>query len=229
MSSSFLPRRLNLERILQAAIQLTDQQGIDALSMRKLAQSLQVEAMSLYHHVRNKDVLLDKMVDAIIAEMPLPSPEHNWQEALRQRMLAAYQILQQHPWATQLIVSRLNIGPAMLRYLDASLQCLYEAGFDYQLADRALNALDSYLYGFALQQFNFPLEPTEYTQAARQFLPMIDPKRYPHFYGLTQLISTETYSGLADFDFGLNLMLDSLSHCLKANGGDSRLKTFFSD
>ena len=198
------------ERVLQAAIHLADKEGIESVSMRKLAQQLGVEAMSLYNHVANKDDVLDGMADLVVAKIELPEPGGDWKKAIRKRAHSAHEVLLRHPWASMLIVSRLNIGPAMLRYVNATLGCLREAGFSYQLADRAWNAIDSHIYGFTLQELNFPLERSDYASAARGFLPMLPAEQYPYMRELTQLVADGAHQGVHQFEFGLELLLDGL-------------------
>ncbi|MFI6173063.1 TetR/AcrR family transcriptional regulator C-terminal domain-containing protein [Nocardia sp. NPDC051052] len=205
---------LNREKVLHTAVQFADEHGLAALSMRKLAQTLGVEAMSLYNHVTNKDDLLDGIADLVVAEMGVPEIGGDWKAAMRARAIAAHEVLLRHPWANGLIGTRLNVGPAMLRYVDATVGCLRAAGFSYPLADRAWNALDSHIYGFTLQQVNFPLQPDEYASAAQQFLPLIPADRFPYMNALSQLVIDGKHTGIADFSFGLNLILDGLERLL---------------
>lgn len=201
---------LTRERVLRAALGLADQEGLDALSMRKLAKVVGVEAMSLYNHVANKDDLLDGLCDLVVAEMYVPRADGDWRGELRRRAVSAHEVLLRHRWATGLIGSRINVGPAMLRYVDATLGCLIAAGFTYEQADHAWNALDSHTYGFTLQAINFPLDPADYATAATEFLPLIPPETHPHMHALATLVSTGSHSGTADFTFGLDLLLDGL-------------------
>ncbi|WP_159842793.1 TetR/AcrR family transcriptional regulator C-terminal domain-containing protein [Nocardia sp. CY41] len=205
---------LTRDAVLRAAVRLADEHGLAALSMRRLAQTLGVEAMSLYNHVRNKDDLLDGIADLVIAEMAPPAVGGDWKAALRARSISAHEVLLRHPWATGLIGTRINVGPAMLRYIDATVGCLREAGFSLPEADRAWNALDSHLYGFTLQELNFPLQPAEYSSAAQQFLTLIPAEEYPHMNALAQLVIDGKHSGIADFGFGLELILDGLERLL---------------
>ncbi|PIQ22975.1 TetR family transcriptional regulator [bacterium (Candidatus Blackallbacteria) CG17_big_fil_post_rev_8_21_14_2_50_48_46] len=202
--------RLTRERVLQAAVQLADSQGIAALSMRKLAETLEVEAMSLYNHVANKEEVLHGMVELIMAEIERPEPGKDWQAEIRKRAHSAHIALMRHPWASHLLVSGMNIGPQMLAYVNATLGCLREAGFSYALADRAWNAIDSHIYGFTLQKLNFPLEPSEYAQAASGFLPLLAEADLPYLKALTEMVSTGQHKGLHDFSFGLELLLEGL-------------------
>lgn len=199
---------------MQAAIAIADTQGIDALSMRKLAQELGVEAMSLYNHVANKDEVLDAITDLVVGEIALPAPGSDWKSAMRARAISAHAVLRKHPWASMLIVSRMNVGPSMLRYVDSTIGALREGGFSFQLADRAWNALDSHVYGFTLQQLNFPLETTEYAEAAAGFLPMLPAEQYPHMHELTTRVAAGTHDGVPNFEFGLELLLDGLEALL---------------
>jgi AcrR family transcriptional regulator len=201
---------LNRERVLRAAIELADAQGLPALSMRSLATLLDVQAMSLYNHVSNKDDILDGMVDLVVSEIEVPSAAVPWRVAMRARAHSAHAVLLRHPWACALLMSRMNIGPYMLRYIDATLGCLWQAGFTLPQADHAWNALDSYIYGFTLQKLNFPLKAEEYSAMAASFLPALPAERYPSMRALTELVATRQHNGLHDLDFGLELILAGL-------------------
>lgn len=207
---------LSRERILVTAMRLADKGGIESLSMRKVAQELGVKAMSLYNHVANKDDMLDGIVDLVVSEIEVPSLETDWKTAMRRRAISAHEVLLRHPWATMAIVSRLNVGPAMLRYVDATLGCLCEAGFSFEMADHAWNAIDNHIYGFTLQELNFPLDAAEYAEAAATFISHIPPEQYPYLNRLSHYIIEGRYDGLHDFEFGLNLLLDGLDR-LRAN------------
>lgn len=201
---------LSKERVLCAAVTLADEIGIASLSMRKLGEALGVEAMSLYRHVANKDAILDGIVDIVAGEFEAPALGGNWKAAMRRRAIAAHVALVRHPWATMLVVSRANVGPAMLRYVDASIGCLREAGFSYAMADHAWNALDSYVYGFTLQKLNFPFEHQEYAKMAKLFLPLIPADQFPYLNGMSQQVIDGRHDGLHDLAFGLDLILDGL-------------------
>ncbi|MCM1982278.1 TetR/AcrR family transcriptional regulator C-terminal domain-containing protein [Lyngbya confervoides] len=210
-SESTVPLPLSRERILQVALQKADTEGIEALSMRKLAQALGVKAMSLYNHVAHKDDMVDGMVDLVVGEIELPSLEVNWKTAMRQRAISAHTVLLRHPWATLALMSRVNVGPAMLRYVDATLACLVEAGFSYPMADYAWNALDSHIYGFTLQALNFPFEAEEYAAVAKDYVSMVPPEKYPYLNQLTHQVMDGRHDGLHNFEFGLSLLLDGLA------------------
>jgi AcrR family transcriptional regulator len=208
---------LSRERVLDAAICLADEGGLESVSMRKLAQSLGVQAMSLYNHVVNKDDLLDGMVDQVVSEIEVPDLSLDWKMAMWRRATSAHGVLLRHPWAALALMSRVNVGPAMLRYVDATLGCLREAGFSYEMADHAWNAIDGHIYGFTLQELNFPLEVSEYAEAAENFLSYIPREKYPYLNQLSCHIIEGRYDGLHDFTFGLELILDGLER-FRVNG-----------
>jgi AcrR family transcriptional regulator len=208
---------LSKQRVLQEAIKYADKHGIESLSMRKLGQLLGVEAMSLYNHVANKDEILDGIVDVVASEFGVPSVGGDWKTAMRQRAISAHQVLMRHPWATMLIVSRANTGPVILHYVDATIGCLVEAGFSYEMADHAWNAIDSYVYGFTLMKLNFPFAPEEYAEVAKAYLPQIPADQYPFLNGLSQEVIAGRYNGLHNLEFGLDLILDGLDR-LRSSG-----------
>ena len=208
--NSLSPSPLSRERVLHTALQLADEGCIESLSMRKVAQALGVKAMSLYNHVANKDDMIDGIVDIVISEIEVPRLEDDWKVAMQRRAISAHEVLLRHPWATMPIVSRINVGPAMLRYVDATLGCLREAGFSYEMTDHAWNLIDSYIYGFTLQELNFPVEAKNYSTTAAAFLPYIPAERYPYMNRLTHYVIDGSYDGLHDFEFGLRLILDGL-------------------
>ena len=204
------PIPLSRERVLCAALRLADEGGIESLSMRKLAEELGVQAMSLYNHVTNKDDVLCGIVDIVVGEIEVPSLETDWKTAMRRRSIAAHEVLLRHPWATMALMSRVNIGSAMLRYINATLGCLREAGFSIEMADHAWNAIDSHIYGFTLQELNFPFEAAEYSEAAENYLSQIPADQYPYFNQLARHVISKHYDGIHDFEFGLELLLNGL-------------------
>src|SRR5947207_1610054 len=159
---------LSRERVLRAAVRYADRSGIAALSMRKLGEALGVEAMSLYNHVANKAELLDGMVDLIFSEIELPMDGTDWRAAMRVRAVSARQALRRHRWAIGLMESRSSPGPATLRHHDRVLGILRGAGFPVAMAAHAFSVLDSYIYGFALQEAALPFETGEQTAELAQ-------------------------------------------------------------
>jgi len=203
---------LTKQRVLGAAVALADQDGVRSLSMRKLAQQLGVEAMSLYHHVANKDAILDAIVDVVFSEIDLPSGEADWKAAMRQRAISAREALLRHPWATGLMESRSTPGPATLRHHDAVLGILRTAGFSVELAAHAFSVLDSYIYGFALQEANLPFQTTEELAAvADTILGHLPADEYPHLTEITvEHVLQPGYDYGNEYLFGLELILDGL-------------------
>ena len=203
---------LTRERVLQAAIALCDEGGIESLSMRKLGQELGVEAMSLYNHVANKDDILDGIVDEVVSEIEVPPIGDDWKAALRQRANSARAVLSRHPWATGLIESRTNPGPATLRYYDSVIGSLREAGFSIEMAAHAFSALDSYIYGFALQEVSLPFETSEEaSDVAEILLERLPADEYPHLTEMTtEHAMKPDYDYANEFGFGLELILDGL-------------------
>ena len=209
---------LSRELVLEAALYLADRQGIESLSMRRLAAELSVKAMSLYNHVQNKEDILDGITDMVVAEIGVPDPGDHWKTAMRHRAMSAHEVLLRHEWSTMELLSRVNVGPAMLRYVDATIGCLLNAGFSLEAADHAWNAIDSHIYGFTLQELNFPFEAAEYRDAAQAYLPQLPAGTYPHIYRMTQHIIAGEYDGLHDFGFGLEIILDGLERMLTTHG-----------
>ncbi len=199
---------LTHERILHTALRLADKDGVESLSMRKLASALKVEAMSLYNHVGGKDDILDGLVELVVAEFAVPVPADDWRATMTTRAHVAHAALMRHPWATMLLLARLNTGPKMLRYVDATIGCLRAAGFSYPLADHASSAVDAFIYGFTLQTLHFPLEPGAYAHAAQGFLPMLPVEQFPHLHGMALEVIAGRHDGVQHLDHGLQLLLD---------------------
>lgn len=209
---------LTRDRALAAAVALADADGIEALSMRNLAQAVGVEAMSLYHHVRNKTDILDGMIDLVFAEIPVPDPHVPWREAMETRAHAVRSALRRHPWAIGLMESRSTPGLHTLRHHDAVLGCLRAAGFSIPLTGHAYAALDSYIYGFALQELNLPFETPEETRTvAAEMLAPLPPDLFPHLGEFAaEHVLKPGYAFGDEFAFGLGLILDGLARHLAA-------------
>jgi AcrR family transcriptional regulator len=203
---------LSRDRVLHAAVAFADERGVGSLSMRKLGEALGVEAMSLYNHVANKDELLDGMVDLVFSEIDLPLGVSNWKAAMRDRAVSARQTLASHPWAIALMQSRTTPGPAALRHHDAVIGSLREAGFSIEMAAHAFSALDSYIYGFALQEASLPFSTAEETaEVAEMILNQFPAGEYPHLTELTvEHVLQPDYDYGNEFEFGLDVILDGL-------------------
>ena len=208
---------LTRERVLHAAVALADASGSETLSMRKLGEALGVEAMSLYNHVANKEDLLDGMIDVVFAEIDLPTGWADWRAAMRQRAISARRVLSRHGWAIGLMESRSSPGRATLRHHDAVIGCLRDAGFSIELAAHAFSVLDSYIYGFALQERSLPFPTPEQTAGlAQDILASFPADRYPHLAELTaRHVLQPGYDYGNEFEFGLDLILDGLERIRK--------------
>jgi AcrR family transcriptional regulator len=207
---------LTRERVLRTALALADEHGLDWLSMRKLGQALGVEAMSLYHHVANKEDLVDGMIDLVFAEIELPSEQDYWKTAMRTRALSARRVLSRHRWANGLMESRKTPGAANLRHHDAVIGCLRRAGFPVTLVAHAYSALDSYIYGFAMQERILPMGTPEQTaEVAQAILASFPVEQYPHLAEFAvEHVLQPGYDYAEEFEFGLDLLLDGIERAL---------------
>lgn len=208
---------LTKDRVLETALKLADESGIESLSMRKLAQQLRVEAMSLYNHVANKDEILDGIVDIIVGEIELPTGADDWRIGMRRRAISAREVLTGHPWAIGVMESRRNPGPTSLRYYESVIKCLRQAGFSIAHSAHAFSVLDSYIYGFVMQELKLPFDSAdEVADVAANILKQMPANEYPYFTELTvEHIMQPGYDYGNEFEFGLNLILDGLERLLE--------------
>lgn len=203
---------LSRERVIRTAVAVADAKGSAALTMRAVAEPLGVEAMSLYHHVSSREDLLDGMVDAVFGEIDLPPREMDWKPAMRHRATSARAVLRRHPWAVPLLDSRTRPGPATLGHHDAVIGALRAGGFSVAMAAHAFSLIDSYLYGFVIQELSLPFSgPAELHEVADAILRDMPADAYPH---LTELATEHAlkpgYDYADEFTFGLTLILDAL-------------------
>jgi AcrR family transcriptional regulator len=206
---------LSRERVLRAAIELADRDGIESLTMRRLGQELQVEAMSLYNHVANKDDMLDGMVDLVFSEIALPADQGDWVGAMRERAISAREALLRHPWATSLMQSRTRPGPFTLIHHNWVIGGLRQAGFTIVLAAHAFSVMDGYIYGFALQQANLPIQSTEQVaEVAENILRQLRVNQLPYLAEMIEHATKPGYDYSDEFLFGLDLILDGLEGLL---------------
>lgn len=210
------PSSLSRPLILKHAIRIADESGIEALSMRKLADSLGVKAMSLYNHIDGKDELIGAMVDEVMSEISVDYQNLHWKHAMKDRALAAYRVLLLHPWVTMELLTRVNTGPAVLDYINNTLGCLINAGFSIEAADHAWNAIDSHIYGFTLQELNQPFEANEYADAAAHYIEKIPSTQYPYLNRLAQSVINRHHDGINNFEFGLDILLNGLDQGLNS-------------
>ena len=204
---------LTRERVLRAAMDLADAEGLGALTMRALAERLGVKPMALYHHVANKEEILDGIVDVVFAEIELPTADGDWREAMRRRAASARDVLGRHPWAIALMESRTSPGPATLRHHDTVLGIFRGAGFSIALTAHAYALLDSYVYGFALQEAMLPIHGSDSApEVAESIMERFATGEYPHMVELaTEHVMRPGYDFGDEFGFGLELILDGLA------------------
>jgi len=211
--SPLKPRnRLNRGRVLHAAMADADQGGLQALTMRKLAEDLGVAPMALYRHVANKDDLIDGMVDVVFGEVDLPSGGPDWRMAMRERAISLRDVLSRHRWAIGLMESRRNPGPANLRHHDEVIGSLRAGGFDMAMAAHAYSLLDGYIYGFALTKMNLPFDTTtDIAEMAESMLEPFPAGEYPNLAAfITEHAMKPGYDYADEFEYGLDVILDGL-------------------
>jgi AcrR family transcriptional regulator len=212
---------LNRERVLRAALALADKGGIGALSMRRLGQELGVEAMSLYNHAKGKDDILDGIIEIVLDEVDLPPDEADWKEALRRIAISAHEAFVRHPWACGLMLGRTSVSPPRMRWMEAVLRTLREAGFSADLTHHAYHALDSHITGFTLWQVSMPFDTREeLVDLAEAFLQETSADEYPYVVEhAEQHMGPSAPEGKTEFEFGLDLILDGLERLRDAQEG----------
>ena len=213
---------LSRDRVLHAAVAVADADGVAGLTIRSLAAALGVKPMSVYHYVANKDEILDGIVDLVFAEIDLPTSGGDWRLQMRCRANSARQALRRHTWAIGLMESRSAPGPATLRHHDAVIGALRAAGFSVALTAHAYALLDSYIYGFALQEASLPFTgPDGVGDAADPILRQFPASEYPHFLEMaTEHILIPGYDFGDEFEFGLTIILDALARLLPNTNGE---------
>ncbi|MFI1166473.1 TetR/AcrR family transcriptional regulator [Streptomyces sp. NPDC020801] len=211
---------LNRDRVLRAAVAFADHMGIEALSMRSLAQELSVVPMALYKHVANKEQLLDGMVDVVVSEIDPPAGGGDWRKAVRRRILSARRALLRHPWASRVIESRTHPTPAVLDYLDSLIGMFRSGGLSADLTHHVMHALGSRVWGFTPELFPTSAgtdpdaepdaDPSAQADAIREMA-----AKYPHIVEIATArphdSTTAVGSGCDDqfeFEFALDLLLD---------------------
>lgn len=204
--------RLSRQRVVRAAIAHADANGLDALSMRTLAEMLEVAPMALYRHVTDKDDLINAMVDAVFTEIGVPSGGGDWKTAMRRRAVSVRDALSRHRWAVGLMESRRHPGPANLRHHDAMIGRLRAAGFSMAMTAHAYALLGSYVYGFALTRMNLPFETTdEVAEVAQSMLQPFHVNEYPNLVEfITDHAMQPGFDHADEFEYGLDIVLDGL-------------------
>jgi AcrR family transcriptional regulator len=196
--------------VVRKAIALADAGGFESLSMRRLADELDTAPMSLYRHVTNKEDLLDGMVDVVFGEMYPPAVGRDWTTELRERGISARAALQSHPWAVGLMETRVHPGPASAVHHNATMGCLREAGFPFRDAVHAYNLLDSYTYGFALQEQTIPFETPEESAEMAKTTVGERGDEYPYLAEVVVELGKRGYDYTEEFEFGLDFILHGL-------------------
>ena len=206
---------VNAARTLQVALDIADQEGIDAVTMRRLARELGVEAASLYHHLDGKTQILDGLVDLVAAEVEPPTST-GWRKAISQRAHNTRTTLRRHPWAVSLMASRTSPGPATLRLLEMGIRCFREGGFSVALAAQAISVVDSYVHGFVLQEVNLPFrDESELAAMTGAIMDTFPASEFPHLFEMTvQYVLRPGYDYGNEFDSGLTVVLDGVAELL---------------
>ncbi|WP_062521125.1 TetR/AcrR family transcriptional regulator C-terminal domain-containing protein [Demequina silvatica] len=209
--------RLSRERVLAAAMALADRDGLEALTIRALAEDLGTKPMTLYHHVAGKEALLDGIADQVFAEMELPPEDLEWRDAIRVRCRSAREVLARRPWSVPLLESRRHPGPSLLAHHEAVLATLARGGLSIPLMAHAYAVLDSFIYGFAIQEANLPVQGGEESaEVAAKVSAAFDPELYPTLVRFTvEHAMRPDYSFGASFDYGLDLILDGLERAAR--------------
>ncbi len=221
-------RRLTRDLVVRTAVEIADAGGLEALSMRALADRLGVVPMAIYKHVASKEELLDAMVDVVFSEVEVPGGV-GWRRAMRERAISMRQALLRHPWAVGRMESA-TPGPANLRHHNDVLRCLREdAGFSFRMAVHAYSAMDSYIYGFALQEKTLPLESPEAAaeeaerrarETARVMVAETLAREFPYLVEVVAELGSGRYDYAAEFEWGLDLILDGIERRGKGDVGE---------
>ena len=202
---------LNRDRILRGALAVADAGGLAALTIRSLAKELEVKPMAVYHYVANKDEILDGLVDLVFGEIELPSPTGEWRHEIERRMVSAREALRRHPWAISLMESRRAPGPASLSRHEATLATLRQGGFSLAAAAHAYALIDSYVYGFAVQETSLPIGKPEDTGGLAEEIMATFEGAYPYLTEIaTEHVMKPGYDFGDEFEIGRELVLDAL-------------------
>jgi AcrR family transcriptional regulator len=208
-------QQLNPQRLLLGAIEVADSAGIGGLTMRTLAEKLGVKPMALYHHVANKEEILDGIIDIVFGEIELPPEDTHWRSSMRQRAISARAVLARHPWATPFMESRRNPGPVTLGHHDAVIGRLRDGGFSVVQTAHAYSLLDSYIYGFALQEAGLPFDKETAPEVTGEMMAEFPVGGYPHLTELAvEHVLKPGYDYGDEFEFGLDLILEGLEQLL---------------
>ena len=211
---------VNRDRTLEVALAVADGEGIQAVTMRRLARELGIEAASLYHHVAGKDQILDGLVDVVAAEIELPEPSAEWRQTVSHRAHHTREVLRRHPWAVSLMASRTSPGPATLRLLETGIRSFREGGFSVALAAHAISTVDSYVHGFVLQEVNLPFrDESELAAMTAAIMDTFPASEFPYLFELTvEHVLQPGYDYGKEFDSGLSVVLNGVATLLDQEG-----------
>ena len=198
------------DRILRVALELADESGIDAVSMRELGRRLGFEAMSLYNHVANKDDVIDGILELVVAEMEPPSPDGDWDTAIRASAISVYRALRRHPWASGLLMSAARVNTTRMEYMDSLLGRLRSAGFSAATTYHAYHILDAHIFGFSLWQAGHTFKAGDLPKLAADFVERFPLHDYPHLQEHFDQHMGGELDTVSAFEFSLDLMLDGL-------------------
>jgi AcrR family transcriptional regulator len=209
--------RLSRERVLEGAVAVADKGGIAALTIRSLAAELGVKPMSVYHHVANKEEILDGIVDIVFSEIELPTIGGEWHAEMWRRAVSAREAMRRHPWAIGLVETRTNPGLATLKHHDAVIGTLREGGFSVEMTAHAFALIDAYVYGFALSEATLPFDgPDTVPEIAEQMMEHFSPADYPHLVEFTaEHVMQPGYDYGEEFEYGLRVILDGLAQSVQ--------------
>ncbi len=206
--------RLNTDRVLRAAIEIADKRGIESLTMRKLAQELGVEAMTVYYYFAKKDDIVDGILDFVVSEIEVPAGGGDWRVALRHSAISAHKVLVRHSWACSLMMSPARVRPARFRYMESLLGRLREAGFSANMTHHAYHALDSHILGFTMWEVGYTTGIRALPDSGERLRRELTLAEYPYLVehmGEHQRKSGRE-GGESEFEFGLDLILDGLEN-----------------
>jgi AcrR family transcriptional regulator len=219
MAATAEPRLpLSRDRILATALELADERGLEAVTMRELGRALGFEAMSLYNHVANKDDVLDGILDLVLAEGHAPAREGDWAAAVRSSAVSVHAALRRHPWAPGLLMGPTRVRPARLRYMDALLGRLREAGFSAETTFHAYHVLDGHIFGFSVWEASHTYTPEQAESIAEAVGDLITPEDFPYLHEhAEQHFADGPHREVSAFEVGLDLILDGLEE-LRSRG-----------
>jgi len=202
--------RVSRDQVLDAALAIADEGGVSAITMASVGARLGVEAMSLYRHIGNKEEMLDGLVDRVFAEIQLPADTDEWRDAMRRRAVSAHDVLRRHPWAIGLMESRAQPGPATMAHHDANVALLLRAGFSGRETTRIYNLLDSYVYGFALQEATLPFATAEEMALVSEQMMAAVADAYPHLAAIQRELAGSGFVYADEFEAGLDIIMGAL-------------------